>query len=200
MTHLISGGARSGKSRFAEQLALAHPGPVAYVATAAVADADFAARVALHRERRPAHWALCEAERGLAAVLECAAAADTLLLVDCLGMWLMRFCLDDGLDEADFAREKAVLLHALATLPGEIVLVSNEIGWGVVPLGRLSRRFVDELGRLNQDIAALCERVTLVACGLPLVLKAPPEGAASPAFLAAASGCTAPETAAPGGV
>ncbi|WP_029770849.1 bifunctional adenosylcobinamide kinase/adenosylcobinamide-phosphate guanylyltransferase [Pseudogulbenkiania sp. MAI-1] len=175
MPHLISGPARSGKSRFAEQLALAHPGPVAYVATAAVADAEFAERVALHRARRPAHWALFEADRQLAVALSRAAAADTLLLVDCLGMWLMRFCRDDGdgFDEAAFARERAALLHALSTLPGEIVLVSNEIGWGVVPLGRLSRRFVDELGRLNQDVAVGCERVTLVACGLPLVLKAP---------------------------
>lgn len=181
MIHLISGGARSGKSRFAEQLALAHGGPVAYVATAAVADAEFAERVAHHRARRPAHWALIEADRHLAAALSRTAAVDTLLLVDCLGMWLMRFCGDDdGFDEAVFTREKHALLHALAMLPGEIVLVSNEIGWGVVPLGKLSRRFVDELGRLNQDIALRCERVTLVACGLPLVLKAPAEAERGP--------------------
>ncbi|MBI3144086.1 MAG: bifunctional adenosylcobinamide kinase/adenosylcobinamide-phosphate guanylyltransferase [Pseudogulbenkiania sp.] len=181
MTHLISGGARSGKSRFAEQLALAHPGPVVYIATAAVADAEFAERVALHRARRPAHWTLCEADRHLAATLSRVAAADTLLLVDCLGMWLMRFCGDDdGFDGAAFAQEKHALLNALAALPGEIVLVSNEIGWGVVPLGKLSRRFVDELGRLNQDIAACCERATLVACGLPLVLKAPAEAERHP--------------------
>ena len=171
--HLVSGGARSGKSRFAEALALAHGGRVVYVATAELTgDAEFASRVAHHRARRPAHWALAEADRRLAAVLTRHAAADTLLLVDCLGMWLMRFFGEAGFDETAWASERAALLDALARLPGDIVLVSNEVGWGVVGADAATRRFVDELGRLGQDVAQVCDRVTLVACGLPLVLKA----------------------------
>ncbi|MCL6264201.1 bifunctional adenosylcobinamide kinase/adenosylcobinamide-phosphate guanylyltransferase [Craterilacuibacter sp. RT1T] len=173
-THLISGGARSGKSRFAEALAHAHVGPVTYIATAQVRDGEFGQRVAHHQARRPPAWALLESGRDLAAVLQAGASADALLLVDCLGMWLMRFFGDDGLlDEPAFAAEKAALLAALPALPGTVLLVSNETGWGVVAADAMTRRFVDELGRLNQDVAAVCERVTLVACGLPLVLKTP---------------------------
>ncbi|WP_148714071.1 bifunctional adenosylcobinamide kinase/adenosylcobinamide-phosphate guanylyltransferase [Chitinolyticbacter meiyuanensis] len=173
MPHLITGGARSGKSRHAETLALAHAGPVVYVATAALptGDAEFAARIAHHRARRPAHWALVESDAALGACLKAQAGRDTLLLVDCLTLWLARFCAAECIDEAGFAHERAALLQALATLPGPALLVTNEIGWGVVPMGSVTRWFVDELGRLNQDVAACCERVTLVACGLPLVLK-----------------------------
>jgi len=174
-THLITGGARSGKSRYAEQLALAHDGPVLYVATAERRDDDsFAARIAHHRERRPAAWGLVEAGPGLAALIVAQGVAGRLLLVDCLGMWLMRFFDADGRFQADtWQRERAALLDSLAATPAAVLLVSNEIGWGVVPLGAETRHFVDELGRLNQDIAALCRRVTLVACGQPLPLKAP---------------------------
>lgn len=174
-THLITGGARSGKSRYAEQLALTHDGPVLYVATAERRDDDsFAARIAHHRERRPASWGLVEAGPALATVLAAEGAAGRLLLVDCLGMWLMRFFDADGQFLAeDWQRERSALLDALAATPAAVLLVSNEIGWGVVPLGAETRHFVDELGRLNQDVAALCQRVTLVACGQALPLKAP---------------------------
>ncbi|GHD78853.1 bifunctional adenosylcobinamide kinase/adenosylcobinamide-phosphate guanylyltransferase [Vogesella fluminis] len=174
-THLITGGARSGKSRYAERLALAHRGPVLYIATAERRDDDsFAARIAHHRERRPANWGLVEAGPELAAPIAAQGTAGSLLLIDCLGMWLMRFFDADGRFRAgDWQRERAALLAAVAATPAAVLLVSNEIGWGVVPLGAETRHFVDELGRLNQDVAALCRRVTLVACGQPLVLKAP---------------------------
>lgn len=173
MPHLISGGARSGKSRHAETLALAHPGPVTYFATAELrgGDTEFTARVEHHRARRPSGWALAEVGRGLAAALRCHDAVDGLLLIDCLGMWLMRFFTEDGFDEAEYLAERDALLAALAALRGEALLVSNEVGWGVVSGDRETRRFVDELGRLNQQTAAVCQRVTLVACGLPLILK-----------------------------
>lgn len=172
MLHLITGGARSGKSRHAETLALAHAGPVHYLATARVGDAEFAERVAHHRARRPAGWGLTECGTALAAALQAVARPDGLVLVDCLTLWLAGFLReDDGIDAAAFARERGALLVVLAGLPGEAVLVSNEIGLGVVPLGRSTRWFVDELGRLNQDVAALAGRVTLVSCGLPLCLK-----------------------------
>ncbi|TJZ68610.1 bifunctional adenosylcobinamide kinase/adenosylcobinamide-phosphate guanylyltransferase [Chitiniphilus eburneus] len=173
MAHLITGGARSGKSTYAEALALAHAGPVRYLATAAPhpADAEFAARIAQHRARRPAHWQVLEAGEDLAGALRGSAAPDTLLLVDCLTLWLARFGDGETMREAEFAVARAALLDALPGLPGDLVLVTNEIGWGVVPMGAGTRWFVDELGRLNQAVAARCMRVTLVACGLPLALK-----------------------------
>jgi len=174
-THLISGGARSGKSRYAESLALQHPASVRYVATAERSpDQAFAERIAHHRARRPAHWGLAEADRNLAALLQ-QAEVGSLQLVDCLGMWLMRFFDADGCFDADaWQQQRSELLALLAAPPAAIVLVSNEVGWGVVPLGAETRYFVDELGRLNQDVAAVCQRVSLVACGQPLLLKGQP--------------------------
>ncbi|RQO72777.1 bifunctional adenosylcobinamide kinase/adenosylcobinamide-phosphate guanylyltransferase [Aquitalea sp. FJL05] len=172
MTHLISGGSRSGKSRYAEQLAVQHGGPVTYIATAEVRDDEFAERVRQHRLQRPQHWHVLEAERGLAELLLGHDQEDGLLLVDCLGMWLMRFFRsDDQFDEMDFVQERQWLLEAIAAVQGQLLLVSNEIGWGVMPMSSVARRYGDLLGRLNQDIAARCQRVTLVACGLPLALK-----------------------------
>ncbi|WP_137008874.1 bifunctional adenosylcobinamide kinase/adenosylcobinamide-phosphate guanylyltransferase [Aquitalea aquatilis] len=172
MTHLISGGSRSGKSRYAEQLAVQHGGPVTYIATAEVRDDEFAERVRQHRLQRPQHWHVLEAERGLAELVLGHDQEDGLLLVDCLGMWLMRFFRsDDQFDEMDFVQERQWLLEAIAAVQGQLLLVSNEIGWGVMPMSSVARRYGDLLGRLNQDIAARCQRVTLVACGLPLALK-----------------------------
>lgn len=172
MTHLISGGSRSGKSRYAEQLAVQHGGPVTYIATAEVRDEEFAERVRQHRLQRPEHWHVLEAERGLAELVLGHDQEDGLLLVDCLGMWLMRFFRsDDQFDEMDFVQERQWLLEAIAAVQGQLLLVSNEIGWGVIPMSSVARRYGDLLGRLNQDIAARCQHVTLVACGLPLALK-----------------------------
>lgn len=171
MPHLITGGARSGKSRHAEDLARQHGGAVCYLATAEVRDAEFARRVDRHRAQRPKHWGLAEAGRGLAAAMAAHDHSGGLLVVDCLGMWLMRFFGADGFDEAEFAVERDALLAVLGRLKGEALLVSNEVGWGVVAGDAETRRFVDELGRLNQLVAARCDRVTLVACGLPLALK-----------------------------
>ncbi|WP_046158414.1 bifunctional adenosylcobinamide kinase/adenosylcobinamide-phosphate guanylyltransferase [Chromobacterium vaccinii] len=171
MPHLITGGARSGKSRHAEDLARRHGGPVCYLATAEVRDAEFARRVALHRAQRPAHWSVAEAGRGLAAIIAAHDSADGLLLIDCLGMWLMRFFGEAGFDASAYEAERDALLVALDAVSGEVLLVSNEVGWGVVAGDAETRRFVDELGRLNQLAASHCGRVTLVACGLPLALK-----------------------------
>lgn len=178
MIHLISGGARSGKSRFAEDIALRHAGEVCYIATAEVRDAEFAERVAHHRARRPAHWQLEESGQALAQALRAASRPGRLLLVDCLGMWLMRFfTMDDHFDEARFASERQALLETLPGLSSDVLLVTNEVGWGVVAPYAMTRRFVDEMGRLSQDIASVAEQVTLVACGLPLPLKSSGAGA-----------------------
>jgi len=167
-TELIIGGARSGKSRLAEARALESGLAVTYIATATVGDGEMAERIAHHRARRPAQWATVEEPRRLAEALRAHAAAGRLLLVDCLTLWLSNLMLGPGLEP-----ERTRLLDALAELPGRLILVSNEVGWGVVPANELGRRFADEQGRLNQAVAAASLRVTLVAAGLPLELKNP---------------------------
>ena len=168
MRTLILGGARSGKSALAERLAAAHDA-VLYIATAAAGDDEMAARILHHRERRPAHWQLREAPLQLADTLRAEAQAARCLLVDCLTLWLSNLLCRE--DEALFATQRAALLAAVDDLPGELILVSNEVGQGIVPLGALTRRFVDEAGRLHQDLAARCERVVFTVAGLPQLLK-----------------------------
>lgn len=168
MTHLILGGARSGKSRHAQNLAASSGLPVTVIATGQARDAEMAARIARHQAERPPHWRTVEQPLYLAAALQQAAGAGCCVLIDCLTLWLMNL-LEAG--DSVFAHERAALLAALPACCGEIILVSNEVGLGVIPLGELSRRFVDEAGWLNQDIARLAENVTFVAAGLPLSLK-----------------------------
>lgn len=167
---LILGGASSGKSVYAERLAASSNLSVHYLATATAGDEEMARRIARHRERRPASWALVEEPLYLAETLWALATPDTCLLVDCLTLWLSNLICaeDDGL----LAREQAHLLETLPDLPGRIILVSNELGMGIVPMGDLSRRFVETAGQFNQNLATLCDQVTLVAAGLPLQLKA----------------------------
>jgi len=178
---LIVGGARSGKSALAEQRAADSGRRVVYVATAEVRDTEMERRIAHHRARRPADWALVEAPLRLADTLRLTAADDTCILVDCLTLWLsnLLFAGDaarqaeagEAIDCPLLQEEIAALTALLPTLPGRIILVSNEVGWGIVPMHPVSRCFADEQGRLNQRIAAACDTVTLVAAGLPLVLK-----------------------------
>ncbi|KAF1025135.1 MAG: Bifunctional adenosylcobalamin biosynthesis protein CobP [Pseudomonas sp.] len=169
MLQLILGGARSGKSRLAEKLASDSGLPVIYIATSQPLDGEMNTRVALHRQRRPTEWGLVEEPVELARVLRENAAADRCLLVDCLTLWLTNLLM---LDDAErLAAEREALLHTLETLPGEIIFVSNETGLGVVPLGELTRRYVDEAGWLHQALAERCQRVVLTVAGLPLTLK-----------------------------
>lgn len=167
MRELILGGARSGKSRFAEHRAREHDGQVIYVATAAAGDDEMRARIEEHRRRRPAEWRTVEAPHALADTLRAEAAAGMLVLVDCLTLWLGNLIEDD----AALSRERSALLSTLPELPGEIVMVSNEVGQGIVPDNPLARRFRDEAGWLHQAVAECCERVTFVAAGLPMTLK-----------------------------
>ncbi|MBL8298668.1 MAG: bifunctional adenosylcobinamide kinase/adenosylcobinamide-phosphate guanylyltransferase [Rhodanobacteraceae bacterium] len=168
MRTLILGGARSGKSAQAERLAAEYDA-VLYIATAAAGDDEMAARIDHHRRRRPEHWQLSETPLHLAATLRKEAHVARCLLVDCLTLWLSNL-LCSG-DETLFEQERAALLDAVSSCPGKLVLVSNEVGQGVVPLGALSRRFVDEAGRLHQDIAARCDRVIFMTAGLPQLIK-----------------------------
>ncbi len=169
MLQLIIGGARSGKSRLAEKLATDSTLPVIYIATSQPLDGEMSERVAQHRRRRPDHWGLIEEPVELARVLRENAASGRCLLVDCLTLWLTNLLM---LDDAErLVQEREQLLETLASLPGEIIFVSNETGLGVVPLGELTRRYVDEAGWLHQALAERCQRVVLTVAGLPLTLK-----------------------------
>lgn len=171
MRNLILGGARSGKSRLAEQLAVASGLPVTYIATSEPLDGEMNERVRLHRERRPSDWGLIEEPLALARVLRAEADAGRCLLVDCLTLWLTNLLMLD--DQQRLAEERDALLDCLASLPGALILVSNETGLGVVPMGELTRRYVDLSGWLHQAVAERCERVVLTVAGLPLMLKGP---------------------------
>lgn len=170
---LILGGARSGKSAYAEQLAQASGQPVTYIATAQVYDPEFGTRVAHHRSRRPAAWKTVEVAHHLAATLGETAAPGHCIIIDCLTLWLAQcICPDCAPNEGvDWQHERSALLDMLPGLPGNLLLVSNEVGMGIVPLGEINRQFQDEQGRLNQAVAALCDEVVFVAAGLPLKLK-----------------------------
>ncbi|MHA6573946.1 bifunctional adenosylcobinamide kinase/adenosylcobinamide-phosphate guanylyltransferase [Pseudomonas yamanorum] len=169
MLQLILGGARSGKSRLAEKLATDSGLSVTYIATSQPLDGEMTARIAHHRERRPAEWGLIEEPIELARVLKENASPNHCLLVDCLTLWLTNLLMLEDPDRLNDERE--ALLQTLATLPGEIIFVSNETGLGVVPLGELTRRYVDEAGWLHQALAERCQRVVLTVAGLPLTLK-----------------------------
>ncbi len=170
---LVLGGARSGKSQHAERLAQQSCFPVTYIATAQVYDAEFSQRVAKHQQDRPKEWALIESPFGLAKTIQAQATVDRCLIVDCLTLWLAQcICTDcEKPEDIDWQAEKAALLDTLAKVQGEIILVSNEVGMGIVPLGEINRQFQDEQGRLNQAVAAIADNVTFVAAGLPLLLK-----------------------------
>jgi adenosylcobinamide kinase / adenosylcobinamide-phosphate guanylyltransferase len=174
----VLGGARSGKSAYAERLATESGLPVTYIATARVQDDEFAARVRHHIERRPAHWPLVEAPLDLAGALRDSDRAGQCVLIDCLTLWLanLLFTQDTTHDEIAALPPSAqqafdAFDQALDATQAKVIVVSNEIGLGVVPLGSVTRLYVDELGRLNQRVAAASTRAVLLAAGLPLTLK-----------------------------
>lgn len=176
---LILGGARSGKSRHAEALAGASGLAVTVIATAEGGDAEMSARIRRHQADRPAHWRTVEEPLALAAALRREADAGRCVIVDCLTLWLTNLLAgaetlppEAGADALPrFRAERDALLDVLPGLPGEILLVANEVGLGLVPETPLGRLFRDEAGRLNQAIAARVPRVSFVAAGLPLRLK-----------------------------
>lgn len=179
---LILGGARSGKSAYAERLAGAwaarRGAEQVFVATAQALDAEMADRIARHRAERGARWRTVEAPRELTAALRREAAPNRVVLVDCLTLWLSNEMLaqeERGTPpmEAEAALEAryAGLIEALSAAEGLIVAVSNEVGYGLAPTNALGRAFRDAQGRLNQRVAAVADHAALVAAGLPLTLK-----------------------------
>jgi len=161
----VIGGARSGKSRYAESLVAALPPPWFFLATATAGDDEMAARIEAHRARRAASWRTIEVPRDLAGAL--AACGKAPALIDCLTLWLSNLMLA----EADIDAEVDRLEQALQATAAPVVLVANEVGFGIVPDHPLGRRFRDWQGLVNQRIAARADRVVLMVAGLPLVLK-----------------------------
>jgi len=169
MKQLVLGGSRSGKSRLAEKYAEETSMKRVYVATAQALDSEMQARITLHQAQRDDHWELVEAPIQLAAAIEKHCAKNTCVLVDCLTLWLSNCLLST--DKALWASEREALIRVVNEAPGSLIFVGNEVGSGIVPMGELSRLFVDENGRLHQDLAALCDKVVYVVAGLPHVLK-----------------------------
>lgn len=168
MKHLVLGGARSGKSRHAEEIASMTGKNLVYIATAQALDDEMQNRIFHHQSSRHSTWKTVEEPIALAAVIEQYAYKNNCILVDCLTLWLTNILLAG---ENVFQQEREEFLAKLPQLPGEIILVSNEVGMGIVAADPLSRRFVDEAGRLHQSLARICETVTLVVAGMPLKIK-----------------------------
>jgi adenosylcobinamide kinase/adenosylcobinamide-phosphate guanylyltransferase len=168
MKYLVLGGTRSGKSNFAESTAVATDKRLVYIATAQALDKEMHARILHHQSSRIGQWITVEEPLSLAASLQQHSAENNCILVDCLTLWLTNILLAG---EEVFQHEHAALLETLPQLAGDIIFVSNEVGMGIVAADPLSRRFVDEAGRLHQALGKICDKVTLVVAGLPLQLK-----------------------------
>lgn len=162
----VLGGARSGKSSFAENLLTTQGKQKVYIATAQAFDAEMEQRISLHKTQRGGGWREIEAPHDLADALG-TVASDEVALLDCATLWLS----NRMLAEADLNLETELLLEAVRDCAGSLVIVSNEVGQGIVPENALARRFRDAQGRLNQRLAAEADLAVLVAAGLPLVLK-----------------------------
>lgn len=170
MKQLVLGGARSGKSQYAESCAAASGLDVLYVATAQAYDDEMQKRIQHHRQQRPEHWRLIEEPLDLVATLKNYASTSTCILVDCLTLWVSnQLCSDRYKDQIE--DNVIELAELVSTLPGQIIFVSNEVSMGIIPLGEINRQFVDEAGRLHQRLAAVCDNVTLMVAGIPSLIK-----------------------------
>jgi adenosylcobinamide kinase/adenosylcobinamide-phosphate guanylyltransferase len=164
---LVLGGARSGKSRFAQGRAEALTGELVYLATAQGFDEEMRERIALHRADRGPRWSTVEAPLELAETITACSTPETVVLVDCLTLWASNLMLA----ERDMAAATEGLVRAVSAARGPVIMVANEVGLGIVPDNALARRFRDVAGRINQEMAAAADEVAIMFAGLPLVLK-----------------------------
>ena len=164
---LVLGGARSGKSRYAEGLAQRHKGKPTYVATAEITDDEMRARIERHREERGSKWATVEAPLDLVTALDEADHPSSFILVECITVWINNLMYHGK----DVAGEVLRLCTALTRIRGRVVIVANEVGLGIVPDNALARAFRDEAGRANQALADVADDVVFIAAGLPMTLK-----------------------------
>ncbi|MCK4842979.1 MAG: bifunctional adenosylcobinamide kinase/adenosylcobinamide-phosphate guanylyltransferase [Methylococcales bacterium] len=173
MIELVLGGVRSGKSHYAQQQALESGKRVVYLATAEAGDAEMQIRIKRHQRDRPQHWRTIEEPIKLAEVIQQYNKTNSCVLVDCLTLWLTNIMFDkqSELQLSLFEKETQALFTALTDFSGYIILVTNEVGLGVVAMDKMTRRFVDEAGLLHQKIATLSDKVVMVSAGLPQILK-----------------------------
>lgn len=170
MKELILGGARSGKSHYAETCATESGLDIIYVATAQALDDEMQQRIKHHQQQRPAHWQLIEEPLNLVSTLKDNANNNTCILVDCLTLWLSnQLCSEEN--KIQLQENINNLINILPELPGRIIFVSNEVSMGIIPMGEINRQFVDEAGRLHQRLAAVCDKVTLMVAGIPSHIK-----------------------------
>lgn len=169
MINLILGGARSGKSQLAEQKAASTKLAVTYIATAAAGDGEMSHRIQQHQQQRPEGWGLIEEELNLAAAIRSLPETPQCILIDCLTLWVSNWLMQENNDA--FNNAKADFLAVLEETPHHIIMVSNETGMGVIPMGSLTRQFVDQSGWLHQSIAKIADNVILSIAGLPMPLK-----------------------------
>ncbi|TMJ21823.1 MAG: bifunctional adenosylcobinamide kinase/adenosylcobinamide-phosphate guanylyltransferase [Alphaproteobacteria bacterium] len=163
----VLGGARSGKSRYAEGLVMDCAPPWIYIATAEAHDGEMSAKIATHRNRRDGRWRTVEAPLDLPGAIAAHGNEEQAVLVDCLTLWLSNVMLAGR----DLIAEQQRLITALGDASGPLVVVSNEVGLGIVPDNALAREFRDGQGRVNMQVAAMADRAVLIAAGLPLILK-----------------------------
>ena len=169
MLQLILGGARSGKSRLAEQIAQDSALNVIYIATAQAWDEEMQSRIEHHQQQRPSHWTVIEEPIYLADQLLQIDQANQCILVDCLTLWMTNLLLHENTELQLQQCQK--LLNILPKLQSKIILVSNETGLGIVPMGEISRKFVDEAGRLHQQLGQIAEKVVFCVAGFPMILR-----------------------------
>lgn len=175
MKTLVLGGARSGKSRYAEKLASQTGRQVIYIATATAGDKEMQLRIKQHQAQRPEKWVLIEEPLALSDCLAKYINSECCLLIDCLTLWLSNQLAQPEEQSSEAALNKTIgnFISQVDQMQCELIMVSNEVGQGVVPMGELSRRFVDESGRLHQQLADVCDQVVFTIAGLPQILKSP---------------------------
>lgn len=171
MKHLVLGGVRSGKSQFAERWIAKQQYSVCYLATSQVFDEGMADRVAKHRAHRPEHWQLIEEPLYVAKAFARIQSEypDHGVILECCSLWLTNLLIQE--DESQYQKERTEFLNAVAAFKGHLIMVSAEVGLGIMPMNALARRYGDEIGTLNQQLAQLCDQVTFVTAGLPMTLK-----------------------------